>query len=247
MWYSNYTPCYFLITVLRSVRLCVCVCQPLFLRVLRGTHFNQAGEWCAVLEPPLNEDTPWTAVISGRDAFWTYLRWTHWLHWFPSAAVRCFHGCFSRFCTSHKPFMPRFAACHSPQTSEQIVQQFSCSDRFTLRFPHPFRRGVELTEKSMTKCVFLFLSRRWSCEAPRCSKVREHRGVPGRILSLLLKALLDRMGALSASPLFLQGISRLLRTIQGFEGCTFGRLQVSCTMVDVWMKKADQYHNGVWC
>ena len=34
--------------------------------------FLSAGEWCAVLESPLNEDTPCPAVISGGDAFWTH-------------------------------------------------------------------------------------------------------------------------------------------------------------------------------
>ena len=39
-----------------------------------STPVLQAGEWCAVLESPLNEDTPCTAVKSRRDAFRTYLR-----------------------------------------------------------------------------------------------------------------------------------------------------------------------------
>ena len=43
--------------------------------------------------------------------------------------------------------------CRIPQTSEQIVQHFSWADHFTLRFPHPFPRGTELTEYPMTKCV----------------------------------------------------------------------------------------------
>ena len=38
------------------------------------------------------------------------------------------------------------------QTSEQIVQPYSCADRFTFRFPQPFLRGTELTENPMTKC-----------------------------------------------------------------------------------------------
>ena len=44
------------------------------------------------------------------------------------------------------------------QTSEQIVQQFSCADRFTFRFPHPFPRGTEFTENPMTKCVHVCVS-----------------------------------------------------------------------------------------
>ena len=62
-----------------NVRVCVCVHpwakgfpppppSPVFHKL------SLAGEWCAVFNSPLNEDTPRTAVISGRDAFWTYLR-----------------------------------------------------------------------------------------------------------------------------------------------------------------------------
>ena len=45
-------------------------------QVAQSKCITREAERCAVLESPLNEDTPCTVVISGRDAFWTHLHFS---------------------------------------------------------------------------------------------------------------------------------------------------------------------------
>ena len=40
-----------------------------------------------------------------------------------------------------------------PRFCRQVFNNFSCADRFTLRFPHPFLRGTEFAENPLSKCV----------------------------------------------------------------------------------------------
>ena len=55
--------------------------------------------------------------------------------------VFCFHGGSARYSPKQVSFTTTFqqpSFSRVLQTSEPIVQQFSCADRFTCRFPHPF-------------------------------------------------------------------------------------------------------------
>ena len=72
--------------------------------------------------------------------------------------VFCFHGGSARYSPKQVSFTTTFqqrSFSRVLQTSEQIVQQFSCADCFTIRFPHPFHSGLWLTENPATKCVSL--------------------------------------------------------------------------------------------
>ena len=77
------------------------------------------------------------------------------------AAILCFHGCFHAAFPQTRFHPPLSAAVVQPRFCRQVnrlFNNFSCADRFTFRFPHPFPRGTEFTENPMTKCVCVCVS-----------------------------------------------------------------------------------------
>ena len=106
----------------RSSQVCVCVCAPSVSRSFLVQNSVCRGGW------PSSYHTQRSCGQEG-EAEPDQLR------------VFCFHGGSARYSPKQVSFTTTFqqpSFSRVLQTSEPIVQQFSCADRFTCRFPHPF-------------------------------------------------------------------------------------------------------------